>query len=212
MALLVRTRHHAYPAGLNNLHRENVGYFPRGLIRTSEKLMSSDYEISVQVDERYAAEIEPAALVEAVRATLHQQEVASATLTLVVTDDEDVRQLNHTYRGLDEPTDVLSFAEQDTYLSPDAEGTAQSPRLVLPPELIAEQALYLGDIIIAYPYTKRQAECNGRRLLAELRLLAIHGTLHLLGYDHATPTTEAEMWAIQNSILVMLGEDPIKLL
>lgn len=173
--------------------------------------MKSDYEIDVQVDEPFADEVDRASLVAAVRATLQQQEVTRAALTLVVTDDAEVQRLNRTYRGVDEPTDVLSFAEQDTDLPPDAAGTARTAQLVLPPELTAQQALYLGDIIIAYPYTKRQAERNERRLLAELRLLTIHGTLHLLGHDHATPAEKAEMWAIQNSVLVVLGEEPIQL-
>jgi probable rRNA maturation factor len=64
---------------------------------------------------------------------------------------------------------------------------------------------YLGDIIIALPYTQRQAERIGKPLRDELRLLAIHGTLHLLGYDHAAPDEEAAMWAKQDAILASLS-------
>lgn len=67
-------------------------------------------------------------------------------------------------------------------------------------------ANYLGDIIIALPYTRRQAATLGRRLRDELRLLTVHGVLHLLGYDHAEPDEEASMWARQDAILAQLAD------
>jgi probable rRNA maturation factor len=77
---------------------------------------------------------------------------------------------------------------------------------LLPPELAAEMDRHLGDVVIAYPYAERQAQRFGNSLAAELRLLAIHGTLHLLGYDHATSDEEEAMWAEQEAILAPLGE------
>ena len=60
--------------------------------------------------------------------------------------------------------------------------------------------------MIAYPYAARQAERFGNSVRAELRLLAVHGTLHLLGHDHATQAEEDAMWAIQEAILAPLGD------
>jgi probable rRNA maturation factor len=76
----------------------------------------------------------------------------------------------------------------------------------LPPELAEELDRHLGDVVIAYPYAERQAQQFGNSAAAELRLLAVHGTLHLLGYDHASPEEEEEMWAVQEAILAPLGE------
>jgi probable rRNA maturation factor len=62
----------------------------------------------------------------------------------------------------------------------------------------------LGDVLIALPFTRRQAAEMGRDLADELILLAVHGTLHLLGYDHAEPGEEIRMWARQDEILIGL--------
>jgi probable rRNA maturation factor len=72
-----------------------------------------------------------------------------------------------------------------------------APGFVAAPEALS----YLGDIVIAVPYSQRQAQELGRSLRDELRLLIVHGVLHLLGYDHATPDDEARMWARQDEIL-----------
>src|SRR5690606_35678638 len=117
---------------------------------------------------------------------------ATAELSVVITDDETIRQLNRDYRGVDEPTDVLSFAAHG-----EQEDSEQGGAPVhLPPEAAAELADYLGDILIAYPYSMAQARHYGTDPAAELRLLVVHGTLHLLGYDHDSPEAESAMWAI----------------
>ena len=126
---------------------------------------------------------------------------ARRALTIVVTDDESVQELNREYRGVDAPTDVLSFAAQ--------ESVPDGPALILPPELAAEMASYLGDLLLAYPYTERQAARYGRSVAAELRLLVVHGVLHLLGYDHATPEQEDVMWALQEAVLAPFGDTPL---
>jgi probable rRNA maturation factor len=64
---------------------------------------------------------------------------------------------------------------------------------------------YLGDIVIACPYAARQAAALDRTLREELRLLVVHGVLHLLGYDHASAEEEAAMWARQRAILARLA-------
>ena len=127
-------------------------------------------------------------------AALARAGVVDAGVTLVITDDETQRRLNRTYRGVDAATDVLSFPTQDA-VNPDPAPAE------LPPELADELGHYLGDIVIALPYALRQAERYANTLSAELRLLAVHGVLHLLGYDHATPDDERAMVQFQNEIL-----------
>lgn len=144
--------------------------------------------IVAQVDEEFEDEVDADDIVAAVAATLDAEEQAGE-VTVVVTTDEAVAELNRQYRDTDGPTDVLSFPAQDP-----------APGFVAAPEMDA----YLGDIVIALPYTRRQAAALGRGLRDELRLLTIHGTLHLLGYDHADPDEEAEMWARQDAILARL--------
>jgi probable rRNA maturation factor len=102
-------------------------------------------------------------------------------LTLVLTDDRKLHQLNLEYLGIDAPTDVLSFLAD--FNDPDS------------------QERYLGDIIISVPRALAQAEENKSSVEAELILLTVHGTLHLLGYDHATVEDKEKMWAIQNEIV-----------
>ncbi len=152
--------------------------------------MSSDPDaaIVVEVDDEFADRVNGADLVAAVEAAL-EAEGRSGEVTVVITTDEAVAELNLQYRETDGPTDVLSFPAQDP-----------TPGFVSAPEM----ASYLGDIIIALPFTERQAASLNRPLQAELRLLAVHGTLHLLGYDHAEPVEEADMWARQDAVLARL--------
>ena len=137
--------------------------------------------IVIQVDEEFAAEVDPADIRAAVAATL-AAEGQSGRSDGGRDDGRGGAELNEQYRDTDGPTDVLSFPAQDP-----------TPGFVTAPEM----ASYLGDIIIALPYTRRQAAALGRPLGDELRLLAVHGALHLLGYDHAEPEEEAAMWARQ---------------
>jgi probable rRNA maturation factor len=129
---------------------------------------------------------------EAITSALDLHEIDPATtLTVVVTDDVHVRDLNRQFRGIDTPTDVLSFPAD-----PLPERT---------PDTIDEEteAPYLGDLIIAYPYTQQQALEADHELDDELVLLVVHGTLHLLGYDHDSAENEADMWATQAELLTL---------
>ena len=63
---------------------------------------------------------------------------------------------------------------------------------------------YLGDLVIAYPYATTQAAREGHVLMESLCLLVVHGTLHLLGYDHDTPGNRARMWAAQDRALAAM--------
>jgi len=159
----------------------------------------TDYQIDVQVDDEFAALVDPQTIADAVEEVLRQLGHSDVALTVAITNDEYVRQLNRDHRGVDAPTDVLSFGNQ-----PDA--AADEPHLALPPELVDEMAGYLGDLVIAYPYAAQQAARYQNSVAAELRLLAVHGTLHLLGYDHATPEDERTMWAAQTAALAPFGD------
>jgi probable rRNA maturation factor len=87
---------------------------------------------------------------------------ATGTVTVVITTDHRVRRLNRTWRRMDEPTDVLSFPAGDD----------------------PGPARHLGDVVISRETAARQARDEGHSLGTELRVLALHGLLHLLGYDH----------------------------
>lgn len=153
------------------------------------------YEIEVEIDKALAVEVDREALRKAVTKTLDYAQVESGAVTVVITDNETVRGFNLQYREIDAPTDILSFSAQ-------TEGSLDD----LPPELLEEMGNYLGDLIIAYPYTVEQARQYNNPLDAELRLLVVHGTLHLVGYDHDTPERQATMWQAQGTILQQLGD------
>ncbi|WP_422444150.1 rRNA maturation RNase YbeY [Thermoanaerobacterium sp. DL9XJH110] len=92
-------------------------------------------------------------------------------VSLALVDDEYIQQLNKTYRSKDAPTDVLSFAMGEKVAGEEFDGVPEAERL-------------LGDIVISVERAKRQAEEFGHSFERELAYLAVHGTLHLLGYDH----------------------------
>ncbi len=144
------------------------------------------YHVEVQPDPVYP--VPAAALRAAAEAALRAQGAPEGSgLTVVVTSDEAVRDLNRRFRGEDAPTDVLSFPSD--------------PPLV--PE--AEPYPYLGDIVIAYPRASAQAGEAGHSTEAELLLLVVHGTLHLLGFDHDTDAARAAMWVAQAAALKAVG-------
>ena len=109
----------------------------------------------------------------------------SPSLLIRITNDEELKTLNLKYRGIDKTTDVLSFPTD--FEDPDLESR------------------YVGDVVIAYPRAQEQAQTRGHFVEAELQLLVVHGTLHLLGYDHGDKTEKEEMWSIQSRILEILG-------
>ncbi len=122
----------------------------------------------------------------AAQATLQHQNVPEPVeLTIVLTDDPQLQELNRQWMGIDAPTDVLSF-----------------PAGEYDPETGSR---YLGDILISTAYAARQAAQYGHSPEAETQLLVIHGVLHLLGYDHAEPEEKERMWAEQTAILQLLG-------
>ena len=138
--------------------------------------------IHIQIDETFQAQINADLLRLAAVAVLAHQEIApDSELTIVIGDEQQLHDLNKTYLGVDAPTDVLSFPAGDP--NPDS------------------GEIYLGDVIIAYPKAAAQAQAAGHPVAEELQLLVAHGTLHLLGFDHASPEEKATMWAAQDEIL-----------
>ena len=133
----------------------------------------------------------------------HQGAPGGAALTIVIVDNDEIQALNRQYRGIDAPTDVLSFGAQDDGTPDEREADSA---FVIAPEQQDETDAYLGDVIIAFPRVVVQAAQQGHSTERELSLLIVHGVLHLLGYDHATPHDEAHMWTIQDQVLERLRQ------
>lgn len=108
----------------------------------------------------------------------------AAALTLILVSDLRIRDLNREFRGFDKPTDVLSFPAGEPIMP---EGAMASAESVLP---IESQSSYLGDIAISVETAHRQARRRNSHLRRELKVLTLHGLLHLLGYDHETDDGE----------------------
>jgi len=112
-------------------------------------------------------------------------------LSLLITDDATVRELNKKYRGKDKTTDVLSFA-----LEADKRGDAAAGFVMPPGEMV-----HLGEVIVSYPQAAEQAAERKRAVEDGLALLVVHGVLHLLGYDHDKPAREREMRSLEQRVL-----------
>jgi len=110
-------------------------------------------------------------------------------LSIVLTDDQHIRVLNRDFREKDAPTDVLSFGqlEGEPFVSP---------------------VPILGDLVISLETASRQAVERGHPLAAEVRILLVHGLMHLLGHDHLESDERAEMAAAENELLAALPSQP----
>ena len=116
-------------------------------------------------------------------------DVGDAELAVMLTDDPGIRTLNSNWRGIDKPTNVLSFPALQ---GEGARKPGDAPRM-------------LGDIAIAYETTRREADAEGKLFEHHLSHLAIHGFLHLIGYDHENDADAEEMEALETEILEQLG-------
>ena len=129
----------------------------------------------------------------AVRTTLKAHDAEVCEVSVLLTDDADIRRLNRDYRDIDAPTDVLAFAMRE------GEDSDINPIL-------------LGDLVISLETAARQATTrNGLsgisgNLETEVTLLAVHGVLHLLGYDHQTPEEATTMFEKQKVICSLLQD------
>jgi probable rRNA maturation factor len=140
--------------------------------------------IHIEINPALQISFAPELLEHAAQAVLTHQS-AVGDITIVLTDDAQLHALNRDYLGIDAPTDVLSFPASET-----------------DPETARR---YLGDILISVPHAGEQAKAAGHTLEAEVQLLTVHGTLHLLGYDHAEAKEKKRMWKAQAEALERLG-------
>ena len=125
-----------------------------------------------------------------VEAALAAEGVAGGSAVDVwIAGDEEVHALNREHRGVDRPTDVLSFAFQETEPFPAAPDEAPS----------------LGQVVLSFPRAVSQAREYGHAAELEVAFLLVHGVLHLLGYDHGDPGEERRMFGRQDAILSGLG-------
>lgn len=145
-----------------------------------------DQVIAILVLEQFQNKISDQILLSSGETTLLLDGVPdSPSLTLKITDDEEMTELNQRYRGINRTTDVLAFGADFT--DPDLESR------------------YLGDVIISFPQAEKQALERRHAVEEELQLLVVHGVLHLLGYDHDTQSGKEVMWAMQSQVLTELG-------
>jgi probable rRNA maturation factor len=115
-----------------------------------------------------------AAVIPRVRAMLEALSMSEFEVSIVLTGDERIQKLNKDYRRKDRPTDVLAFSQREGELG-DSSG-----RL-------------LGDVVVSVPTAQRQARSEARSVLSEVTWLIAHGLLHLLGWDHDTPSRDRRM-------------------
>ncbi len=147
-------------------------------------------ETNISIDKEFKGFLKKSWLKSIVRKVLlveHAQ--PTAEVGLVITGQDRIRELNRTYLGRDRPTDVLSFA-----MLP---GADESQTFVPPPD----GKKHLGEIVISYLQAETQAREHGHSIKKELAILIIHGTLHLLGYDHDVAERRRTMRKKESEIL-----------
>lgn len=146
--------------------------------------------ITIQIIKTDLSKVNKDLIRKAVKLTLSRFNKSDTDVTVRITDDIEIAQLNLEYRGISSSTDVLSF-NQDF----------QNPET---------GRWYLGDIIISLETVVKQAPKYDLTTNQECAFLAVHGTLHLLGYDHNSPGEKEKMWEIQDEIFLDLIRDSEK--
>jgi probable rRNA maturation factor len=134
-------------------------------------------------------EIATAEIRRRVRAMMTALQLKKEEVSIVLTDDDQIQELNRVYRQKDKPTDVLAFAQREG-------------------ELAALAGPLLGDVIVSIPMARRQAAEAGRDVLAEVTMLLAHGLLHLLGWDHDTPAKDKRMRAETDRLCAAASPPP----
>lgn len=152
-------------------------------------------DLDIQINPPFEALVDSALLERAVAAALAAEGVAGPVeLSVLISDDAELHELNRAYRGVDAPTDVLSFGDDTS----DDDG----PAFVRPPDA----PRYLGDLAISYERAVAQAAEYGHSHERELAYLAVHGVLHLLGYDHERGQEDAAaMRAREEAVMTQIG-------
>ena len=167
------------------------------------KLSKTPLRVATTLTPQHRKVISPKWLQKIVRLTLEYHKTVSASdpikgreISLVLTDDATIKELNQRFRGYNEVTDVLSFS----FVEPS--NTEYEPIQVEPLETTAEPLEEVfGEIVISFCQATRQAKEKHCLIHNEIALLVIHGVLHLLGYDHAKVKEKKIMWQHQNASL-----------
>jgi probable rRNA maturation factor len=148
--------------------------------------------VAVELTNESGIEVAEATLQDVVLFGMAQMRVhPDAELAIVLVDEGAMEQLHLQWMGEPGPTDVLSFPMDELRPGRDGETSAEG---------------ILGDIVLCPSVAATQAEAAGHSVMAELSMLTIHGLLHLLGYDHAEPDEEKEMFGLQADILQKYSE------
>jgi probable rRNA maturation factor len=123
----------------------------------------------------------------------------NAEISLVLTGQERIQELNRDYRGKDKPTDVLSFSMAEQKQEEEETG------FIAPPDGL----VHLGEVIISFPQALIQAGEHNHAVSREMAVLVVHGVLHILGYDHEKPEMEPAMQAREKEILAEIYKEKL---
>ncbi|HFI2691729.1 TPA: rRNA maturation RNase YbeY [Streptococcus suis] len=124
-------------------------------------------------------------------------------MAVTFVDNKRVHEVNLEYRGIDRPTDVVSLEyKPENEIFFDEEDLLDNPELA---EMLDDFDAYIGELYISIDKAREQAEDYGHSYEREMGFLAVHGFLHINGYDHYTPEEEAEMFGLQEEILTAYG-------
>lgn len=128
---------------------------------------------------------------------------ANKEMAITFVDNPTIHQINLEYRGMDRPTDVVSLEyKPENPIVFDEEDLALDPDLA---EMLEDYDAYIGELFISVDKAYEQAESYGHSFEREMGFLAVHGFLHINGYDHYTPEEEKEMFTLQEEILTAYG-------
>ena len=148
-------------------------------------------EIEIDIKEEFRESVNEDQLRNIVQRVLELEKAPSpCEMSIVITDSETIHKLNRDYRGIDRPTDVLSFCFAN-------EVEKESSPFILPPD----ETAHLGEVFISYPQAIEQAAVQDHSVNREITFLLIHGILHLLGYDHEELDDEDKMQTLEKNLL-----------
>ena len=142
---------------------------------------------SVEIINETSEEIDLDDLKRVINYTLEEEKVDNAFMNVIITSNDKIHKINKEYRGIDRPTDVISFALEDDKT------------------FVNTEFRVLGDIYISIDKVHEQANLYSHSFRRELSFLTVHGILHLLGYDHMKPEEEKVMFSKQDKILENLN-------
>jgi probable rRNA maturation factor len=155
-------------------------------------------EINILIEEGIEVEPDAGWMQTIIEKTLAADNLPNAVeVSLLITNQERIQELNREYRGKDRPTDVLSFSMSEQ------KQESEPTTFIGPPDGL----LHLGEVIISYPQAVIQAREHRHSIKREMAILIIHGVLHILGFDHEKPKMEPAMSAKEKEILAELEKE-----